>query len=147
MRAPLGLRPSRSATAAVVDHRFPLMDASSAVSPTVRIEGATLWLAYYLPKCQDSAVVQFVGASTWFYGEPNDEGLISHHLWKRGLEFYSFHRADPNEEGNCWVATFHDGTFEIVASDFSVAAARMQRSSPSEALSRTLGAGRNEALD
>lgn len=140
-------RPSRSCATAAVDALFPLMDSSSAVSPTIRIDGTTLGLAYYLPGCEDSAVVTFRDVSAWYYGGPNDEGLLSHPLWNRGLQFYNFHRADRQDSSICWAATFHDGTFEIQAQQATVLAERVQGASPSEALDSALGVGANEALD
>jgi hypothetical protein len=96
---------------AMVDKRFPKMDASSAVSPTVRIVSDEVVLAYYLPGCDDSAVVIFRNVVKWRYGSPNDEGLASHPLWGHGLKFYEFHTVDNMK----WLATFHDGLFEAVA--------------------------------
>lgn len=147
MRKLTDLRPSHGGSAASVDAAFPLMDPSSAVSPTVRLEDSTLSLAFYLPGCEDSAVIQFRQASSWFYGGPNDEGLAAHPLWSRGLTFYNFHRVASSAEIPCWVATFHDGTFEVVAKESAVLAASVTGASPSEALNSCLGTGANEELD
>jgi hypothetical protein len=140
-------RPSHGGSAATVDAGFPLMDSSSAVSPTVRLEGSTLSLAFYLPRCEDSAVVQFTHVTSWYYGGPNDEGLGSHPLSRRGLTFYNFHRVADSAEGPCWVATFHDGTFEVVAQEAAVLAMAVAGASPGEALNSCLGSGLNEELD
>jgi len=147
MRVAASDRPARSCLSAIVDAELPLMDASSAVAPTVRLRGSTLFLAFYLPDCEDSAVVQFNGVSAWYYGGPNDERLDKHPLWNRGLTFYNFHRVSPAEGDDCWVATFHDGTLEIVAQQAAVLAARTEGVSPGEALNSMLGVGDNEALD
>jgi hypothetical protein len=133
---------------AMVDRHFPSMDASSAVSPTVRITGDRVELAYYLPGCQNSAVVSFFDVSSWRYGEPNDEGLAQHPLWNHGLRFYEFHEVVPRDmDARRWVATFHDGTFEIVAREATVRSGCVGYLSPSRALDRVLGAGDNRVLD
>src|SRR5437879_4713698 len=97
--------------AITVDTRFPAMDASSAVFPTIRTLGPDLALAYYLPGCEASAVVAFRNVSDWSYGEPNDEGLAFHPLWGRGLQPYEFHalQEDMQSGKTRWLGTFHDG--------------------------------------
>jgi hypothetical protein len=147
MRVSAADRPARNGKLATVDAQFPLMDSSSAVAPTVRLQGSSLFLAFYLPDCEDSAVVQFNGVGAWYYGGPNDEGLASHPLWNRGLTFYNFHRINPPDAASCWVATFHDGTLEVVAREVLVLAARTEGVSPGEALNVVLDEGHNEALD
>jgi hypothetical protein len=125
------------------------MDASSAVLPTVRAEGERLHLAYYLARHTGSAVVVFVGVSRWSYGPPNDEALASHPLWGSGLQFYEFHIVGPpSADGRRhWVATFHDGTFEIEAAEVHVVSTDAPNLSPSLALDRALGRGTNRVLD
>ncbi len=132
------------------DPLFPEMDPSSAVFPTIRIVGDVLHLAYYLPRCDDSAVVTFNGVSSWHYGEPNDEGLRSHPLWGHGLTFYRFHEVmqPPEQNPRRWIATFHDGTFEVLATGRpAIGAARVEGRSPAEALNSVLGPGKNRVLD
>lgn len=129
---------------------FPEMDASSAVFPTIRRVGDILHLAYYLPGCNDSAVVTFFGVTAWRYGLPNDEGLTSHPLWKRGVTFYNFHEIDQSELINYrrWIATFHDGAFYVSATDQpAITASKVTGKSPWEALDAVLGAGKNDVLD
>jgi hypothetical protein len=131
---------------AKVDELFPSMDPSSAVRPTVRDSGAEIAVAYHLPGCKQSAVVAFSSATEWNYGYPNDEGLSEHPLWGRGLTFYNFHRL-PDEQGKTrWIATFHDGTFEISAVSAKVLSPRTE-GGPSVALDRVLGPGTNVELD
>ena len=135
---------------AQIDRLFPEMDASSAVFPTGRVVGDTLHLAYHLPRCHDSAVVTFVGVSHWRYGGPNDEGLASHPLWGCGLTYYNFHevrQTDGDSALRRWVATFHDGTFEISAHEPSVKSKNVAGCSPSKALDAVLGPGQNQVLD
>ena len=135
---------------ALLDPLFPEMDASSAVLPTVRLVDDVLHLAYYLPGCDDSAVVTFRGLSSWRYGEPNDEGLHKHPLWGHGLTFYGFHRVkgSPDQHEYRWIATFHDGTLEVAATSTpEIAAARVKGRSPAEALNEILGHGENKVLD
>jgi hypothetical protein len=135
---------------ALLDPVFPEMDSSSAVYPTVRTVGEVLHLAYYLPGCTDSAVVTFNGVSSWDYGEPNDEGLHNHPLWGHGLTFYGFHKVmgSGDQHENRWVATFHDGTFEVSATGMpTISAARVKGYSPAEALNEILGRGENKVLD
>ena len=135
-------------TAAQVDPAFPEMDASSAVYPTVRIVGDQVHIAYHLPDCRDSAVVTFSGVSSWNYGGPNDEGLAAHPLWGRGLTFYSFHEVlPPSASARRWVGTFHDGTFDVVASAATVRSHCVAGSHPSAALDSVLGEGINRILD
>ena len=132
-----------------VQVQFPKMDVSSAVYPTVRVEGDSLHLAYYLPGCVDSAVVTFRDVSSWQYGEPNDEGLRSHPLWGRGLTPYNFHETEPppSPDVRRWVATFHDGTFEVIASQWQLDAARVSGRTPAESLDAVHGPGANQVLD
>jgi hypothetical protein len=133
---------------AVVDRRFPPMDASSAVSPTLRVLGDRVYLAYYLPGCSNSAVVSFLEVSAWKYGEPNDEGLANHPLWNHGLAFYEFHEVMPLDmAARRWIATFHDGTFEVVAREATIHAPCVAYCSPSKALDQTFGVGANRVLD
>lgn len=132
------------------DPLFPEMDASSAVFPTVRVLDDVLHLAYYLPGCNDSAIVTFKGVSSWNYGEPNDEGLNTHPLWAHGLDFYTFHEVTPRPQDGRrqWIATFHDGTFEVLATGMpAVRAPRVEGCSPVEALSKVLGPGDAKVLD
>lgn len=129
---------------------FPEMDASSAVSPTVRADGGALHVAYRLPGCSTCAVVTFTDVASWTYGEPNDEGLREHPLWGHGLTPYNFHEVDAvsAEDALCWVATFHDGTLEVTAgSRPTVVQARCNVSTPSDALNLAFGVGVNRDLD
>jgi hypothetical protein len=128
---------------------FPEMDASSAVYPTVRPVGDTLNLAYYLPGCADSAVVSFHGVTNWRYDEPNDEGLAAHPLWTEGVGFYGFYEiGTASSEGvRRWVATFHDGTLYVDATDEpAVLAALIADRPPWKALDAVLGDGANQVL-
>jgi hypothetical protein len=145
MRVAVAERPSQTSAAAEVDDLFPLMDASSGVSAALREEDGNLVIAYYLPECQDSAVVRFEDVSTWCYGGPSDERLSTHPLWGRGLTFYNFHRA-LTKDLPCWVATFHDGTFEVAASRVSVLAARQVGAAPAAALASAVGPGNDVLL-
>ncbi|MBL8856004.1 MAG: hypothetical protein JNK57_18705 [Planctomycetaceae bacterium] len=141
-------RPSNSYTHAARDVRFPLMDCSSAVSPTLRMSSVGLALAYYLPDCEDSAVVAFEDVECWFYGYPGDERLHHHKLWGHGLDFYWFHQLEPARSGSkvCWLATFHDGTFEVVAGSSQVLQERVKSTAPCAALTEVLGPGSSEVL-
>lgn len=133
-----------------IDPLFPEMDPSSSVYPTVRVVGDSIHLAYHLPGCDDSAVVTFEGVKAWRYGEPNDEGLATHPLWGQGLTFYNFHQVarEAGERIRRWIVTFHDGTLEISAAvQPIVRSAKVEDASPSTALDRVLGPGRNEVLD
>ncbi len=135
------------------DRTFPLMDASSAVYPTVREVGSILYLSYYLPGCEASAIISFHGVTDWSYGYPNDEGLREHRLYGKGISPYEFHGvvySEPNEELNQpkhWIATFHDGTFEIDAESWKEEAGEIVSSSPWDALDSLLGCGENNVLD
>jgi len=131
-----------------IDPRFPPMDASSAVFPTVRVVGADIVLAYHLPGCEDSAVVRFQGASSWCYGGPNDEGLARSGALTHGICFYEFHAVTDQPTGATrWLATFHDGLIEVVAQNVEIIAALVPGCRPWEALDKLLGQGRNEVLD
>jgi hypothetical protein len=130
-----------------VDERFPKMDPSSAVFPTVRVESSDVAIAYYLPGCDDSAVVIFRDVVTWGYGGPNDEGLASHPLCGHGLTFYEFHNVGQSDDGDTkWLATFHDGVFEIVADRCEVIAESVKDRSPGQALDALMGLGENIEL-
>jgi hypothetical protein len=131
-----------------IDKRFPEMSPSSAVFPTVRISVKDMVLAYHLPGCQDSAVVVFRGIRDWSYGHPNDEGLHLHPLWGRGLDYYAFHCLGANVAGEiCWLATFHDGLFEVCAAASEILCDRVKGCSPWEALDAVAGPGDNRVLD
>lgn len=133
----------------IVDRTFPLMDASSAVAPTVRESGETLDLAYYRPGCESSAVVRFSGVARWSYGYPNDEGLSEHPLYGRGLKYYEFHAvpSEPSSDLIRWIATFHDGTFEVEASAVTVVAKELGDCGPFKALSQFGAPGEIRQLD
>ncbi len=126
------------------------MDPSSAVFPTVRLVGKDLFLAFHLPNCDDSAIVSFEEIETWRYGYPNDEGLQEHRFWRHGLTHYNFHRSTESlatSGGTLWIATFHDGTFEVVAPRARIAVPVERDATPSKALTTLLGAGDNRVLD
>lgn len=133
-----------------IDPTFPPMDSSSAVSPTVCLVDEELHLAFYLPGCEDSAIVTFEGVHSWSYGPPNDEGLDHHRYWGHGLTHYEFHRASWQHDGlvkTLWIATFHDGTLEVVASGVRIATPAPRNSSPSQALRELLGDDGHRVLD
>jgi hypothetical protein len=132
-----------------VDSLFPLMDASSAVDPTVRITANILYLAFYLPGCRDSAVVRFAGVTSWSFGYPNDEGLAEHPFWGKGITFYNFHRCidGPTDLGSHrWIATFHDGTFEVTAAGVEIVTSCQPATDPTSALTSVLGSGEGRLL-
>ena len=129
-----------------VDDLFPHMDSSSAVYPTLRASADELFLAYYLPRHAHSAVVAFRAPREWTYGAPNDERLEDHRLWGRGLTFYNFHRVAETPGLARWIATFHEGTFEVVAESARVIS-RTADGSPAKALDELLGEGPNKVLD
>jgi hypothetical protein len=148
MRVAAELRPSRLFSFLAKDSVFPLMDSSSAVEPTVRLAESSLALAYFLPECQDSAVVQFIGLERWYFGTPSDERLNEHPLWNKGLEFYEFHQMQPQRKGqpSGWLASFHDGTLEVLAIAVQVRSPRLSGGSPASALNQLLGPGDNLTL-
>lgn len=89
----------------------------------------------------------------WNYGYPNDEGLQEHSLYGKGLRHYEFHRvvhpgpsAEPVRPYR-WIATFHDGTFEIEAESWRTEAAEIAELAPWKALDSLLSAGENKVLD
>ena len=131
-----------------VERSLPAMDASSAVFPTVREIANSLVLAYYLaPDCDKSALVQFDEVGIWTYGYPNDEGLHQHPLYRNGLKYYEFHRIDSNDDYPFnWIATFHDGTLSLQASDVRVLEQSMALS-PWELIDYQFGVGENRILD
>jgi hypothetical protein len=134
----------------IVDPEFPSMDPSSAVLPTIRVVGKHLYLAFHLPNCDDSAIVSFEQIETWRYGHPNDEGLQQHRFWGHGLTPYNFHRSTESlatSGTTLWIATFHDGTFEVVARRARIAVPVERDATPSEALTTLLGVGDNRVLD
>jgi hypothetical protein len=112
----------------------------------VRDDGSALTLAYHLPGCLDSAVVRFSEVAGWYYGSPSDERLSAHPLWGHGLEFYQFHFAEFGGR-SCWIGTFHDGTFEILAAEVSVLSECLEGISPGDALRSMLGPGPHLCLD
>ena len=149
MRVAAELRPSVEFSRLARDDAFPLMDTSSAVCATARLGDKTLTLAYFLPGCDDSAVVRFSAVKAWFYGAPNDERLYEHALWNKGLDFYEFHQMHPQREDQPrgWLASFHNGTFEIAANGVEIVSPRLVGVCPLGALNRLLGPGENLDLD
>lgn len=134
-----------------VDSTVPEMSASSAVGPTVREVGDTLYLAYrlsYRAAPDDaSALIRFTSVRDWHYGYPNDEGLDAHPLHGLGLEPYEFHVTPVASFGvRAWVATFHEGTFTVFAHGMDVLAAA-QPGDPPSAIRSILGDGPTRPLD
>jgi len=91
------------------------------------------------------AVVSFVRPYAHMFGPPNDEAFSGHPLAARGLEPHSvfeieesswhrglvqmnavhpYHKAEQFADLKHWVFSFHDTTFECIASSFGVALAR-----------------------
>lgn len=90
------------------------------------------------------AIATFDRAYAHMFGPPNDEAFAGHPLAARGLEPYSifeveesswlhclvqmnsvhpYHRAEQFEDFKHWVFSFHDTTFECIASSFTIALA------------------------
>lgn len=95
-----------------------------------------MWLAYLTGGDESGcAVVRFDGVKQHSFGPPNDERLHLHPLWGRGLGFYAFHRVDDAPTGEIhWIATFHDGTLDVVATCCRVVAAEVETEDASAAL-------------
>jgi hypothetical protein len=101
-----------------------------------------LYCTYYLPDAGNFtgngqiAVLRFSGVLHFRMGQPNDEVLGGHPLYKAGLGFYGFFRvlhspliAEIEERNavhrqhqpgiyskfNHWIATFHDETLEVIS--------------------------------
>ena len=125
------------------------MDASSAVYPTVRESDGELHLAYFLPRCESSAIVRFLGVRKWNYGGPNDEGLGLHPLYGQGLRHYEFHAVptDPPSELTRWIGTFHEGTLEVEALEVAVVTAKLDGYGPAKALAHFSVPGNSNSLD
>ncbi len=131
----------------LVNGTLPKMDASSAVYPTARVVGDSLVVAYHLPGCETSAVIRFNSVEDWAYGYPNDEGLLEHPLWGKGLTFYEFHELQPPDgEVLQWIGTFHDGTLTVRAKSLEVVDEQVA-SKPWAALDARFGPGDNKVLD
>lgn len=118
-----------------LDEVLPKMTASSAAI-ALRRDGSTLWLAYLLGGDESGyAILRFEGVDRHFFGPPNDEGLTRHPLWGHGLEFYEFHRVTCAVPGKIhWIATFHDGTLDVVAACCRVVAVEFDAGCSEEAL-------------
>lgn len=82
---------------AIVNNTLPKMDANRAAFATARVVGDSLVVAYHLPGCVTSEVIQFNGVKDWAYGYPNDEGLSEHTWWGNGPTLYQFHEVQPSE--------------------------------------------------
>jgi hypothetical protein len=86
------------------------------------------------------AVLRFLPPVAVFHGVPNDEALVNHPLWGRGLGFYGVYRiedstwkAQMQDRGarrdrprspvwsdlTHYVVTMHDSTFECLARDMT----------------------------
>ena len=93
----------------------------------------------------DLAWVKFEGVAATLLGPPNDEAISGHPLWTAGLEPYCFHivenstwrsdytsrnRVHPHHNAERWnrlnhyLITFHDETFECLATNHTSGATR-----------------------
>lgn len=126
--------------------------------PAVYEDRGTAWVAY---RCNNAdfpgwgsdaspnhpgfdeycAVLRFTGVESLTLGPPGDERLHEHPLHDAGLEPYSFHVVEDSDEATAgetahWIVTFHDETLEVIAEDADVLEARVDVSSPEQALSQ-----------
>ena len=87
------------------------------------------------------AVLRFTGVESLTLGPPGDERLHEHPLHDAGLEPYSFHVVEDSDEATegqtaHWIVTFHDETLEVIAEDADIFEARIDASSPEQALTQ-----------
>ncbi len=126
--------------------------------PAVYENGGTAWVAY---RCNNPdfpgsgsdarqnhpgfdeycAVLRFTGVESLTLGPPGGEQLHEHSLHDAGLEPYSFQVVEDSDEATegetaHWVVTFHDETLEVIAEDAEVFEARIDASSPEQALTQ-----------
>jgi len=103
----------------------------------------TLVLAYYVIDHEDEqvAMIHFHICYASMFGPPNDEALLGHPLYGRGLQSYSaylvegsswirslekmnsvhpYHRAEAFARRKHFIWTFHDSTFECVADGYEI---------------------------
>lgn len=94
----------------------------------MRLDGDDLWLAYLIGGDDSGyAVLRFEQVDHYSFGPPNDERLHLHPLWSQGLSFYEFHRINDAPPSKVhWVATFHDGTLDVIATTCRVVAIKLQ---------------------
>jgi len=128
--------------------QFPEMD-FGAPEPRVTAEGGVLCLTYWLSNFDRKIVVTFESPECHYLGPPNDEALAGHPLAERGLHHYGVFEVDSSswvralERANQvhdrqrpeayadlkhYVFTFHDETFECIASGLSYAIAETKSS-------------------
>jgi hypothetical protein len=135
----------------------PAIDAGSP-EPAVYENGGTAWVAY---RCHNAdfpepgsgasanhpgfdeycAVLRFTGVESLTLGPPGDERLYEHPLHDAGLEPSSFHVVEDSDEATegetaHWIVSFHDETLEVIAEDADVFEARVDVSTPEQALSQ-----------
>jgi hypothetical protein len=121
----------------------PAADAGAPM-PLVVANEWNLFLSYGLaPGSQEQAILKFTSSRARYFGPPNDEALEGHPLSPRGLRPYgvfeivgsswirslermnrvhSRHKPDRYEMLRHYVFTFHDSTFECIASGVDVVA-------------------------
>ena len=118
-----------------VDDALPEMTVSS-VGIALRRDAESLWLAYLMGgDDRGCAVVRFDGVEQHSFGPPNDERLHLHPLWGRGLRFYAFHQVADAPSGKIhWIATFHDGALNVVATCCCVMATEVDAADAEAAL-------------
>jgi hypothetical protein len=121
---------------------------ASSISPAVRRSGSVTWVSYLLATEETAyAILRFDGVESFSFGYPNDEGLDDHPLFGRGLEPYELHEVAGGKGGKRYfIATFHDGTLEMIAQGYSVEAKRIEADDARTALKQALGPGPSEVL-
>ena len=125
----------------VVELEVPYFDPEPNVPAPVVLQSESKCLLVYWDRDSNRKALEFSRCSISKFGYPNDEALGGHRLYGKGLGFYSFFEVIDSE----WIAelrkvnqvrfpnfrafagkrhfiiTFHDSTFECIASGFGAA--------------------------
>jgi hypothetical protein len=140
-----------------------------APQPSLLVDEFRLVLSYWLPSSltndasplMDCGFVRFHHAWIHLFGAPNDESLMGHALWERGLGPYGVyqikhsslirrldqmnathprHAAAVFDRLQHYIFTFHDSTFECVAEELEAVTLRIHVDERTQRMSQVFAA-------
>lgn len=123
----------------VIELEAPYFDPEPNVPEPVVVASEGSCYLIYSNRVSERKALEFFRCSISKFGYPNDEALAGHRLYGKGLGFYGFFEVRESEwiaelrkgnevvfpefrafaQGRHFIITFHDSTFECIASGFS----------------------------